>query len=108
MLILEYLWIIPALALLGAALNGLLGQTWPKRWVDIAGVASTGLSFAAALELFREFSQLPATQIWTKSYFTWIASGTFHARFDLPVYQLTLVLALMVTVAGCRIHAYST
>jgi len=108
MLILEYLWIIPALPLLGAALNGLLGQTWPKRWVDIAGVASTGLSFAAALELFREFSQLPATQIWTKSYFTWIAAGTFHAGFDLQVDQLTVVMVLVVTGVGWLIHIYST
>ncbi len=109
MLILEYLWIIPALPLLGAALNGLLGQTWPKRWVDIAGVASTGLSFAAALELFREFSQLPATQIpWTKSYFTWIAAGTFHAGFDLQIDQLTVVMLLVVTGVGWLIHIYST
>jgi len=109
MLILEYLWIIPALPLLGAALNGLLGQTWPKRWVDIAGVASTGLSFAAALELFREFSQLPATQIpWTKSYFTWIAAGTFRAGFDLQIDQLTVVMVLVVTGVGWLIHIYST
>ncbi len=109
MLILEYLWIIPALPLLGAALNGLLGQSWPKRWVDIAGLAGTGLSFAAALELFREFSQLPATQIpWTKSYFTWIAAGTFHAGFDLQVDQLTVVMLLVVTGVGWLIHIYST
>ena len=108
MLILEYLWIIPALPLLGAALNGLLGPTWPKRWVDIAGVASTGLSFAAALELFREFSQLPATQTWTKSYFTWIAAGTFRAGFDLQVDQLTVVMVLVVTGVGWLIHIYST
>ena len=108
MFILEYLWIIPALPLLGAALNGLLGQTWPKRRVDIAGVASTGLSFAAALELFREFSQLPATQIWTKSYFTWIAAGTFRAGFDLQVDQLTVVMVLVVTGVGWLIHIYST
>ena len=109
MLILEHLWIIPALPLLGAALNGLLGQTWPKRRVDIAGVASTGLSFAAALELFREFSQLPATQIpWTKSYFTWIAAGTFRAGFDLQIDQLTVVMLLVVTGVGWLIHIYST
>jgi NADH-quinone oxidoreductase subunit L len=108
MLILEHLWIIPALPLLGAALNGLLGQSWPKRWVDIAGVASTGLSFAAALELFREFSQLPGKRIWTKSYFTWIAAGTFHAGFDLQIDQLTVVMVLVVTGVGWLIHIYST
>ncbi len=109
MFVLDYLWIIPALPLLGAALNGLFGRTWPKRWVDIVGVGSTGLSFAAALELLREFFQLPASQIpWPKSYFTWIAAGTFRAGFDLQVDQLTVVMLLVVTGVGWLIHIYST
>ena len=108
MLVLDYLWIIPALPLLGAALSGLFGQNWPKRWVDIIGVGSTGLSFAAVLELFREFSQLPASQIpWTKSYFTWIAAGSFRAGFDLQIDQLTVVMLLVVTGVGWLIHIYS-
>src|SRR5258708_3859294 len=107
--VLEYLWIIPALPLLGAALNGLLGRTWPKRWVDIVGVGSTGLSFAAALELFREFSQLTPAQIpWVKPYFTWIAAGSFRAGFDLQIDQLTVVMLLVVTGVGWLIHIYST
>jgi len=37
---LEYLWIVPLLPLLGSAINGLLGAKWPNktvtgwRWVD--------------------------------------------------------------------------
>jgi NADH-quinone oxidoreductase subunit L len=109
MLVLEYLWIIPALPLLGGALNGLLGRTWPKRWVDIIGVGSTGLSFAAALELFREFSQLTPAQLpWVKAYFTWIAAGSFRAGFDLQIDQLTVVMLLVVTGVGWLIHIYST
>ncbi len=109
MFLLRYLWILPALPLLGAALNGLLGRRWPKRVVDAVGVGTTGLAFAATLELIREFSHLKAEQIpWTKSYFPWITAGSFRADFALQVDQLTIVMLLVVTGVGWLIHIYST
>jgi NADH-quinone oxidoreductase subunit L len=109
MFVLNYLWVIPALPLLGAALNGLFGRDWPKRWVDIVALSSTGFSFAAALELIREFFLLRPDQVpWTKSYFTWIAAGNFRAGFDLQVDHLTVVMLLVVTGVGWLIHIYST
>ena len=53
--ILEHLWIIPLLPLLGAAINGLFGLKWPNKIVNTVALSSTGLSFAAALEAAREF-----------------------------------------------------
>jgi len=47
--ILNYLWIIPALPLLGSAINGLFGAKWPNKLVNTVAVGSTGLSFLAAL-----------------------------------------------------------
>ncbi len=109
MLLLDHLWIIPSLPLLGAALNGLLGARWPKRWVDVVGVGTTGLAFAATLELIREFAHLRADQVpWSKSYLTWIGAGNFRAGFDLQVDQLTIVMLLVVTGVGWLIHIYST
>ena len=109
MRVLDHLWIIPALPLLGAALNGLFGGRWPKRAVDAVGVGTTGLAFAATLELVREFLRLRPEQIpWTKSYFTWIAAGNFRAGYDLQVDQLTIVMLLVVTGVGWLIHIYST
>ncbi len=109
MFVLDYLWIIPALPLLGAAVNGLFGRAWPKRRVDLVAVGSTGLSFAAALELFREFSLLSPDRIpWVKPYFTWITAGNFRAGFDLQVDQLTIVMLMVVTGVGWLIHIYST
>ena len=57
MFVLDYLWIIPALPLLGAAVNGLFGRDWPRRRVSIIALSSTGLSFAAVLELTREIGR---------------------------------------------------
>ena len=44
--ILENLWIIPLLPLLGSAINGLLGSKWPNKIVNAVAVGSTGLAFA--------------------------------------------------------------
>ena len=109
MYILDHLWLIPALPLLGAALNGLLGGRWPKRAIDAVAVGTTGLSFLAALQLIREFSALPPQQVpWLKSYFPWIVAGDFRADFALQVDQLTVVMLLVVTGVGWLIHIYST
>jgi len=109
MLLLNHLWLIPALPLLGAALNGLLGGRWPKRYVDAVGVGCTGLSFFAALELIREFAALPTAQIpWRMAYFPWVVAGNFRADFALQVDQLTVIMLLVVTGVGWIIHIYST
>jgi NADH-quinone oxidoreductase subunit L len=107
--ILDYLWIIPLLPLLGSAANGLLGAKLPNKIVNLVAVGSTGLSFACALEAVREFTQLSPEQIpWVKQYFTWITAGTFRAGFDLQVDQLTVVMLMVVTGVGWLIHIYST
>jgi NADH-quinone oxidoreductase subunit L len=107
--ILENLWIIPLLPLLGSAINGLLGSKWPNKIVNSVAIGSTGLAFACALEAVREFSQLPADQVpYVKQFFTWIAAGSFRAGFDLQVDQLTVVMLLVVTGVGWLIHIYST
>ena len=107
--ILNYLWIIPALPLLGSAINGLFGAKWPNKIVNTVAVGSTGLSFLAALEAVREFTHLAPENIpWVQQYFTWIIAGDFRAGFDLQVDQLTVVMLLVVTGVGWLIHIYST
>jgi NADH-quinone oxidoreductase subunit L len=109
MRVLDHLWIIPALPLLGAALNGIFGRRWPKRAVDSVAVGSSGLAFLAVLEVIREFSRLPADQVrWIRSYFDWIVAGDFHAAFALQIDQLTIIMLLVVTGVGWLIHIYST
>jgi NADH-quinone oxidoreductase subunit L len=109
MLILEHLWIIPLLPLLGSAVNGLLGRKWPNRVVNSVALGATGLSFLFAVEAVREFLRLPPEQIlWVQKYFTWIAAGGFRAGFDLQIDQLTVVMLMVVTGVGFLIHIYST
>ena len=53
--ILDHLWIILLLPLVGAAVNGLFGSKWPNTVVNSVALGSTGLSFVCALEAVREF-----------------------------------------------------
>jgi NADH-quinone oxidoreductase subunit L len=109
MIILNHLWLIPLLPLLGAAVNGLFGARWKNSIVNSVALGSTGLSFAAVLELVREFLQLRPGQLpWLQKYFTWITAGSFRAGFDLQVDQLTIVMLLVVTGVGFLIHVYAT
>ncbi|HXY24883.1 MAG TPA: NADH-quinone oxidoreductase subunit L [Candidatus Acidoferrum sp.] len=104
--ILEYLWIIPLLPLLGSAINGLLGSKWPNKYATTAAISSTGLSFLCALEAVREFFA-NGQQLVHKQYFDWIVAGNFRGGFDLQMDQLTVVMVLVVTGVGWLIHIYS-
>ena len=105
--ILDILWIIPLLPLLGAAINGLFGKNWPNKIVNTVALSSTGLSFLAAIEAVREFFA-GGQQLVHNHYFDWITAGNFTAGFDLQMDQLTVVMVLVVTGVGFLIHIYST
>jgi NADH-quinone oxidoreductase subunit L len=105
--VLDHLWIIPLLPLLGSAVNGLLGGKWPNKVVNSVALGATGLSFAFALEAVREY--FASGQAFVHNhYFDWISAGTFTAGFDLQLDQLTVVMLLVVTGVGFLIHIYST
>jgi NADH-quinone oxidoreductase subunit L len=107
--ILDHLWIIIALPLLGAAVNGLLGKNWSKPVVNSIGIGSISLAFLSAMEAVREFSQLSPEQIpWIRNYFTWITAGIFKVDFSLQVDQLTVVMLFVVTFVSLLVHIYST
>jgi len=104
---LEYLWIVALLPLLGSAVNGFLGAKWPNKIVNWVAIGTTGLSFLGALEAVREFFE-SGQVLFHKEFFTWIAAGNFRAGFDLQMDQLTVVMVLVVTGVGWLIHIYAT
>jgi NADH-quinone oxidoreductase subunit L len=108
--ILENLWIIPLLPLLGSAINGLFGAKWSKATVNSVALGSTGVSFLCAVEAVREFLGYYKAnhKAWVKPFFDWIVAGNFRAGFDLQLDQLTVVMLLVVTGVGFLIHIYST
>jgi len=109
MLLLDHLWIILALPLAGAAINGLFGKRWPKAAVNSVAIGSVGLAFLSVAEVVREFWQLAPNQIpYANDYFTWMTAGAFRVDFALQVDQLTVVMLLTVSFVGLLIHIYST
>ncbi len=106
--ILEYLWIVLLLPLLGSAINGLFGSKWSNKIVNTVALGSTGLSFLAALEAVREFFA-GGQQPFRKEFFDWIvANNDLRIGFDLQLDQLTVVMLLVVTGVGFLIHIYAT
>jgi NADH-quinone oxidoreductase subunit L len=109
MFLLDHLWIILALPLAGAAINGLFGKRWPKPTVNSVAIGAVSLAFLSVAELVREFAQLRPDQIpYFKNYFPWMTAGPFHVDFALQVDQLSVVMLLTVSFVGMLIHIYST
>jgi NADH-quinone oxidoreductase subunit L len=107
--ILSHLWIILALPLAGAAINGLFGKRWPQSAVNTVAISSVTLAFLSVAELVREFFQLAPGQIpFIGNYFTWMVAGSFKVDFALQVDQLTIVMLCVVSFVGLLIHIYST
>jgi NADH-quinone oxidoreductase subunit L len=109
MFLLDHLWIVLALPLAGAAINGLFGKRWPKSAVNSVALGAVSLAFLAVAELVREFAQLRSDQIpYFKDYFPWMTAGALHVDFALQVDQLSVVMLLVVSFVGLLIHIYST
>jgi NADH-quinone oxidoreductase subunit L len=106
---LTWLWLVPALPLLGAIVNGVGAGRIPRRMVSVIGVGSVGLSFLVALGCFRDLLGLdPEARRFGQTLFTWIQSGDFTAAVRFALDPLSAVMMLVVTGVGFLIHVYST
>ncbi len=102
----NFLWLIPALPLLGFLFNGLLGKRLGKGFVSIAGPGVVGLSFVLALLSFLEMLGAQH-QSFTQDLYPWIQAGDFSVRIGLTVDRLSGLYILIVTGVGFLIHLYS-
>ena len=104
----SWLWLIPVLPLIGAAINGVFGKGLPKNFVSTIAIATVGISFLITVRLFlamlgRPESELPIL----RDYFTWIQAGRFQAQFGFMLDHLSALMILIVTGVGFLIHVYS-
>ena len=103
------LWLVPALPLFGAILNGLGAGKLPRKVVSAIGVGSVGLAFAIALSCFSGLLRLaPEERFFQQTLFSWIDSGDFSVAVRLGLDPLSAVMMLVVTGVGFLIHLYST
>lgn len=132
----SYIWLIPALPLLGVIINTLLGVvslrqaahahhgsqhaghgaadhgpghgTAYGRLAGIIASAVVGLAFVLTLVAFFQLrSFTPEERVLNISYWQWIAVGSFEVPFAFLIDQLALTMMLLVTGVGFLIHVYS-
>ena len=105
---LELLWLIPALPFAGFLVLALLGSRLPVRASAAVGVASVGMSAAAAFWVGYDFVvSHPAGNAFTQTLWTWIRAGDFSPKITLYVDALSLVMVLVITFVSFLIHLYS-
>ncbi|HTA75615.1 MAG TPA: NADH-quinone oxidoreductase subunit L [bacterium] len=109
----DWLWLIVALPLLGAVINGLLTLLSARKvlsvkpWVYAAiGCGAAISSFVVSWEMFSQFKQ-NANNPWVQELFNWIESGAFHVSFNLELNSLSGVMIVFVTFLASLIHLYS-
>jgi NADH-quinone oxidoreductase subunit L len=100
-----HLWVIPVLALMGAAINGLFGRRFSRQTVAAIALTFCGAAFVKALQVAATFSSLDIPH--SEHLSSWIRIGDFTADFGFYLDQLSLVMLLVVTGVGFLIHIYS-
>ncbi len=105
------LWLLPALPLLGAILNGALvlastdSHEGPSRGLSgFVGTLASGLSFVLTLVLALS---MRADETLRQTCWTWIEAGTFQVSFGFAFDSLTAMMLLFITGIGTLIHLYS-
>jgi NADH-quinone oxidoreductase subunit L len=104
----EYIWLIPLLPLIGFIINGLLGRKLGKTLVSWIECGTIGVSFLISVKILFELLSLPAEhRIIERVVFPWIYSGLFKINFSFLLDPLSCVMILVVSGVGFFIHVYS-
>jgi NADH-quinone oxidoreductase subunit L len=104
---------IPALPLLGALLNLVLGRWFSKQVVHTIAIASVAGAFGIAAysvfgPLLAEYRAGAGGVGLSQLVYTWIHVGSFKAQLAFRLDTLSAVMILIVTFVGLLIHIYST
>ncbi|MFZ1529934.1 MAG: NADH-quinone oxidoreductase subunit L, partial [Ferruginibacter sp.] len=103
---LDYLWLIPALPFLGAAVNGLLVRNRQKSLATAIGVGAPGLSLGLALACLVEFLARPEHAPFEQLLYPWTA-GALKINIAFLLDPLSAIMLFVVTFVGFLIHVYS-
>src|SRR5438093_661738 len=105
---LNNLWIIPALPLIGFLLNGLVGARAGNKFVSVVGPLASLLSaIAGTIAVFQYHAAYPHGERYVNVVYNWISSGGIGADLAFQLDPLSIVMLLVVTWVGFLIHIYS-
>lgn len=98
-------WLIPVLPLIGFIVNGLGRNIFPKWLIGTLGSATVIGSFIISLSIFLQFNSAQPIII---HLFDWIKVGSINIPFSFQIDQLSILMLLIITGIGSLIHLYST
>ncbi len=105
---LEAVWLIPALPLLGFALLVVAGRRLGEPWAGWLATLMVGGAFVAGLVTFAGLADLPEEERQhVYRVFTWMPAGGLDVDLGFLVDPLSMTMVLFVTGVGTLIHLYS-
>lgn len=102
--ILQLVWLVPVLPLIGFLINGLFRKQLPKSLVSLIGCGTLLASFVVSVLIFLE---VKGGHTHVANLFDFISVGKLHIPFAFQVDQLSSLFLLIITGVGFLIHVYS-
>ena len=103
----DLIWLVIALPLVGVLFNGLLGRRAGYKVVSLVGPLSVLGAFIVGVLSFFELSARSDTAV-TVNMWRWVTIGDLGIDLNLLVDPLSLMMVLIVTGVGFLIHIYAT
>jgi NADH-quinone oxidoreductase subunit L len=102
----DYLWLVPFLPLLGVVANAVAGPRAPKAVTTAIGVGAPGLSLLVALGILWQYGTTMAPAPFEQVIYPWTL-GAISIDVAFLLDPLSAVMVFVVTFVGFWIHVYS-
>ncbi|MBI5525531.1 MAG: NADH-quinone oxidoreductase subunit L [Deltaproteobacteria bacterium] len=103
----NYLWLIPALPLLGAIVNGLFGRRLSTAFVSALAISTVTVSSVLSVMAFFAVRLVAHGAPMVTSLGSWFAIDRYGVAMNFMVDPLSSVMILVVTIVSTLIHIYS-
>lgn len=106
----DLIWLVPLLPLIGFLINGLGRNILPKSMVGVIGSGVVLLSFLLSCGVFADVyaaRKLGETATFSHQVFDWFSVANLHVTLSFLVDPLSSIMLLIVTGIGFLIHVYS-
>jgi NADH-quinone oxidoreductase subunit L len=105
-MIIDLVWLVPLIPLLGFVINGLGRNTLSKNLIGFIGSSVIFLSFVLSVAIFLALGA-DASKSHEIFLFDWISAGQLHIPLSFLVDPLSSLMLLIITGVGFLIHVYS-
>ena len=103
--VLQIVWLIPFLPLIGFLINGLGRKNLSK---SLSGIIGSGVILSSFILSIWVFIQVKNGNTHVAHYYDFINTGSLKIGFDFQIDQLSSLFLLIITGVGFLIHVYST